>query len=111
MFLTPHYAGIKTKGILGIKNYIRLSLINAGNLAPSFIKRWMAKIQTKYGPRYISIIPQHYFKTLLKIEFYGMEFKAPSHIEEYLVYRYGDDWRIPKQKWDGAKEDGSIFAN
>jgi len=111
MFLTPCYVGIKTKGISGAKNFIRLSLVNIGYLAPSFIKKWAVKIEPKYGQKYLSIIPQHYFTTLSKIRFYGMEFKVPSKTEEYLVYRYGKDWRVPKNDWNGAKEDGTIFEN
>lgn len=109
MLSTPHYSGINPKDLHGIKNSIILSLVNIGRVFPDFIKKWVAKIELKKGPRYISIIPAYHFINLSTIEFYGMEFKVPSRTEEYLTYRYGKDWRVPKRDWNGAKSDGTIF--
>jgi len=54
------------------------------------------------------IIPKHYFEKLETIKFYGMTFNVPSNAEEYLKYRYGENWRIPNKKWEWWKEDGAI---
>ena len=36
------------------------------------------------------------FETLTDFECYGYTFKLPGHLEEWLVKRFGEDWRIPK---------------
>ena len=48
-------------------------------------------------------IPKPYFENLNTVEFYGKEFRIPSHAEEYLALKYGGDWRMPKKDaplWD-----------
>lgn len=55
-----------------------------------------------------AVIPSHYFTNLSTIRFYGMEFKVPAKTEEYLAYRYGEDWRVPKKDYTWYKEDGAI---
>ena len=111
LLLSPHYRGINPRTILGSKNFIRLSLVNIGYLIPNFIKKWAAKIESKRGQRYMSIIPEHHFINLSTIRFYGLEFRIPSRVKDYLAYRYGKNWRIPRRNWVGSKEDGTIFKN
>lgn len=53
-------------------------------------------------------IPDRYFNKLSKIQFYGMEFKVPAETEEYLVYRYGENWKIPNRDYVHYKDDGAI---
>ena len=36
-----------------------------------------------------------------KIDFIGREFCVPSNTEEYLIYNYGSNWKIPKSVSDG----------
>ena len=38
-----------------------------------------------------------------------MEFRIPAETEEYLSYRYGKDWRIPKRDWVIIRDDHTIF--
>lgn len=38
-----------------------------------------------------------------------MEFKIPSPVEEYLTYRYGEDWKTPKKDWRFYRDDGAII--
>ena len=40
-----------------------------------------------------------------------MEFNVPAKTEEYLSYRYGNDWRVPKKNWDTVGDDGGIFLS
>lgn len=37
-----------------------------------------------------------------------MEFKVPAETEEYLVYRYGKNWKIPNRDYVHYKDDGAI---
>lgn len=45
----------------------------------------------------VIVVPKHFFERLNNIEFYGMGFNIPSDVEDYLAYRYGEDWRVPKK--------------
>jgi len=53
-------------------------------------------------------VPKGYFEDLSQIEFYGMEFKVPSPVEEYLEYRYGVDWMTPKRDYVFYEDDQAI---
>ncbi|MFW6040703.1 MAG: LicD family protein [Thermoplasmatota archaeon] len=56
-------------------------------------------------------VPIKYFNNLSKMKFYGMEFNVPESAEEYLEYRYGEDWKTPKRDYVYYEEDGSIVNN
>lgn len=43
------------------------------------------------------------------IKFYGQEIPTPSNPEKFLEAKYGADWKIPKEKWNVALDDGSII--
>jgi len=42
-------------------------------------------------------IPMRFFKSMEEIELLGQKYFVPSPPEEYLDYKYGKDWRIPKR--------------
>jgi len=48
-------------------------------------------------------IPAKFLDELQEIDFKGMKVKVPNHIEEYLEYLYGADWRTPKNESDKKK--------
>ena len=51
-----------------------------------------------------------YFKNLNKHTFNEVDYPIPSHIEDWLVLRYGNDWNIPKtSKGDWKEECFDIF--
>jgi len=56
----------------------------------------------------ILVIPRHHFENLEKIKYYDMDFNVPADTENYLNYRYGKDWRTPKNNWNWVKDDGSV---
>ena len=31
----------------------------------------------------------------------------PSNVEEYLEFRYGKDWKVPKKEWEWWNDDGA----
>ena len=57
------------------------------------------------------VVPSHYFTDLTTIKFYGMEFRVPAKTEEYLAFRYGLNWQIPKKDWITEKDDGTVASN
>lgn len=44
-----------------------------------------------------SSFPDHFIKKFETIEFCGKKFNAPSPIDEYLSYQFGNDWKIRKR--------------
>jgi len=57
------------------------------------------------------VIPKYHFEKLSTIQFYGMPFNIPSDVEKYLEYKYGTNWRTPKQKWVYYEDDSAIVPN
>lgn len=47
----------------------------------------------------IWVVPIRYFSEFESVNLHGSKFDVPIHPEEYLVWRYGKDWRTPKRKW------------
>lgn len=74
-------------------------------------KIFIAVYETKIGARDISwVIPADYFRDLSTIIFYGMEIRVPAKREEFLAYRFGKDWHIPRRDWDPNRDDGALVS-
>ena len=41
--------------------------------------------------------------------FYNIIVKVPNKPERYLAYRYGENWKVPKQDYDYMIDDKSII--
>ncbi len=104
------------KNAISVSENIPISFTNAlGTIfskIPSKIRSELAfvlkNLHEMCSSKVIVSVPSKYFTDLSKIEFYGMEFSAPSPIEEYLKFRYGDDWRTPKKDYVYYEDDQSI---
>jgi hypothetical protein len=69
--------------------------LKAKSFAFNIMRRWnLGKIN------WVFFTPRQYFDTLDTIQFYGLEFNIPSDVENFLKINYGENWRIPKKKWD-----------
>ena len=55
------------------------------------------------------VVLSHYLTNLSIIEFYGKLFKIPNKADDYLAYRYGKDWKIPKKDWVTERDDGAVL--
>ncbi len=73
--------------------------------------RVMLRLHQMTSHKIIFKIPCHYFTDLSAIKYYGMEFKVPAPMEDYLAYRYGKDWKIPKRNYIYYEDDGAIVKN
>jgi len=98
--------GGKTKKDYGSKlpvNFID-TLVKICNAIPSEIRKKLVDIvQTIYNKidsiHFIAVVPGHYFKDLVDMDFYGMKIKVPRDTDGYLTYRYGEEWRNPQKKY------------
>ena len=45
------------------------------------------------------LIPKAQFENLKTIKFYNMKFKIPKKTEDYLLYRYGENWITPERDY------------
>jgi len=52
--------------------------------------------------------PKKFFENLSTIKFYGMEFYIPSPVENYLLFRYGKNWRTPIDEETFYQDMGSM---
>jgi len=75
------------------------------------ITKKMLMLSDKFGYCIRWKMPFKFYNELSTIKFYGMDFKIPSPVEEYLTYRYGEDWKTPKKDWRFYRDDGAIIKN
>ena len=54
-------------------------------------------VQRKFGPKYVWVIPRDLVKLGNRIKFEGTECSAPKNPENYLRFRYGENWRCSKK--------------
>lgn len=111
-----HQEVVRTKPFL--KRLIRRIFISTARMTPPFLRRKMTQaalvLCQEIGSIDVSwVVPVDYFRSLKKIKFYGMEVGIPVKTEEYLTYRYGKDWKIPKniKTWQTWRDDGAVLAN
>ncbi|MFC2019171.1 LicD family protein [Chloroflexota bacterium] len=103
----PAYHGVTKIGPV-LKRLRSLVAVYTIRAIPSFLRLRIAKIvELIYNKVRVTHVwwqvPSSYFRNLSTVSLYGMEFKAPAKAEEYLVYKYGEGWRIPNEYfYDGA---------
>ncbi len=63
----------------------------------------------KYGVWNKNAYYDHYLlDELSNISFYGRNYSIPGETNDYLKAKYGDDWQVPKKKWNVVLNDKSI---
>jgi lipopolysaccharide cholinephosphotransferase len=53
-------------------------------------------------------IPKHFFNNLKEIDFYNSKYKIPKEEKEYLSFKYGESWDLPKKNYNYIEDDGAI---
>lgn len=66
---------------------------------------WLNEPGNDYVPR---VVPEHLYKELSKITYKEIQLPVPKKYEEYLAYKYGDDWKEKKSNWIYYEDDGTI---
>ncbi len=54
-------------------------------------------------------IPATTFDNLVKDEFYGIICWVPKNSENYLSFRYGESWKVPKQNYNYFTDKSNIY--
>jgi phosphorylcholine metabolism protein LicD len=93
--------------------YLTKALVKISNSLPMKVNKKLINILytifEKKGCKVLQVsMPSYFFTDLSTLEFYGMEFKVPKKTEEYLEYRYGKNWRIPKKDYVFYRDDQSV---
>lgn len=112
----PYDYEVDLKEVPITKNLVKASLVKIGRALPSSLRKRLAKflstIYEKIGCRDVSwAVPSDCFTNLSTVRFYGMEFRIPAKAEEYLTYRYGEDWNVPKREWRTNTDDGAVISS
>jgi len=115
-----HYKVLPTQNIFREANFkkkfvifIRIILIIISRILPFLLRKQLtiilSQIYKKMKFKDVSwSVPSDYFTNLQTMEFYGLEFRIPAKKEEYLTYRYGKDWQIPRKDWVTERDDGAV---
>lgn len=56
-------------------------------------------------------VPLRFFKAFKNIKIFGCDLPVPKDSEDYLEYKFGEDWRIPKKEWDSTTQDKALLGN
>lgn len=93
--------------------FIRIVLITISRILPFLLRKQLtiilSQIYKKMKFKDVSwVVPSDYFTNLYTMEFYGIEFRVPAKKEEYLAYRYGEDWHTPRKNWVTNENDGTV---
>lgn len=75
----------------------------------SYLAYFFEKLNEKYLWQDISNhVPKHLIEEVEIVRFRGVEVYVPARPEQHLLFRFGDDWKIPRRDYDTFKEDGAI---
>ena len=99
-------------------NIFRNFVITIIHMLSKIIPRQLSKIiiyPIKYlCDNYLTIdiseaVPCKYFETFEEIKFLGKSYTIPEKKEDYLAFRYGENWRVPNKNWITERDDGGYL--
>lgn len=109
--IVPYY--YKINPLKSRKDFVRSFFVIISRMLPSVLRKRLASllitIYDKAGTKAVPwVVPTHYIAGLSKILFLGIELNIPDKAEEYLSFRYGEDWRVPRQDWITTRDDNAV---
>jgi len=95
--------------------YIQGGLIYLSNVFPQFLRKkfgnYLRIAYENFGAIDVTeVVPVTYFSSFVTISFYSNKFRVPKMKEQYLSYRYGEDWKIPQKEWITERDDKSVVS-
>lgn len=71
---------------------------------------WLFRDRYLRGGRMIEAkVPEGFFTDLQEIKLNSNSALVPANFEMYLKFKYGKDWKIPRQSWTPWKHDGAAL--
>lgn len=109
--LYSHHGKVNAETLNSIHRKLKFGLIKLTDLLPGSIRvqfaRLLDAIARKTGNRRgLVVTPSRFFQTLSTVDFYGMTFNMPADTEGYLVYYFGENWRVPRRDWQYSARSG-----
>jgi len=97
------YAALKEKG-LGIKNLQQDFIYGKRNVK---LNAWMLHRKGDFYESFPRTTPgikfvekAEWYKNIMPVDFLGSVYPMPSNLEDYIVHRYGEDWREARYTHD-----------
>ena len=78
-------------------------------ILPLGLKIKMCSILKRYCPYIKLVTPGYYFEDLQQLNLDGRALPIPGHVEDYLKFKYGEDWEIPDRDWNYLTDDGAVL--
>jgi len=66
-------------------------------------------LRKKISGHRVEAVPRIFFENFKIISVFSGDYNVPLQTENYLKYRYGENWIVPKKDWDTFKQDGTII--
>lgn len=87
-----------------LQNMCSIIPMGVTNVIGDFLENLLVALSVDISWR----VPVRYLKEFKSIKFRGYDVDVPASSEEYLAYRYGEDWETPRKEYNTWKEDGTI---
>ena len=55
--------------------------------------------------------PENLLSEFSTLSFYGRVYSVPKNINQFLKFKYGEDWKTPKKNWSTVLNDKSLIKN
>jgi len=115
VLLFSHCGDVNSETLNSTYKKIKFVLVRTTDLLHYSIKLRISKLFHKVAKktgnrRGLAVFPSNLFTNLSEIEFYKMNFKTPAPVEDYLIYYYGESWRIPTKDWVYVRKDRKIIS-
>lgn len=75
---------------------------------PRTLKTNIEKYLEKRIPTKENTVPLTLLSSTMEKDVCGFKVRIPSSTNDYLQYRYGEDWMTPKSNWNYLRDDGGL---
>jgi hypothetical protein len=104
------------KGLNSLNTLIIRIIQFSSKLMPNFLALQLVKPLKYLYKNFLTIdsseaVPFSLLNELEQLDFLGKSYNVPKKTEEYLVFRFGQDWKVPKKDWITARDDGGYLLN
>ena len=69
---------------------------------------FLIMIRKSFSNHKAEVVTKYFFDDFKELRVFDGHYLIPQKSEEYLEYRYGLDWRVPKRQWDTMTQDGTV---